>query len=161
MPDAWFEAIEDYWMFNADLAERLDLQGQLHRCVPYRLYGDGADSHRGQHFEICTILPVLGGGKSTYDTRLLLSVRNTVLTTDEARTMIHERIAWSCECLRPCVASKFYFGDAVFSAAVCVAALFEELAVTQTAIHGDACSRPATIHTWRAKLIPLFVMAGN
>lgn len=63
------------------------------RCIPLRLYGDGADAQ--QHFEIMTVLPIMACGSSTLDTRLLCSVRNTDKTTADARTKINEVISWS------------------------------------------------------------------
>ena len=68
------------------------------RCIPLRIYGDGADAQ--QHFEIFTMLPILGCSSSTLDSRILLNVRNTEKTTPEARRKILEIIAWSFESLR-------------------------------------------------------------
>ena len=68
------------------------------KCVPLRVYGDGADAQ--QHFEVFTILPIMGCSSSTLDTRLLCSVRNTERTTNEARKRIVEILAWSFEALR-------------------------------------------------------------
>ena len=36
------------------------------KCVPLRVYGDGADAQ--QHFEVFTILPIMGCSSSTLDT---------------------------------------------------------------------------------------------
>lgn len=68
--------------------------------IPLRLYGDGADAHRNQSWEMFTMLPLLGGTSSTLDTRLLLSVRNTTYTMSDCRDSILQVIAWSFECLR-------------------------------------------------------------
>lgn len=68
--------------------------------LPYRLYGDGADSSQGQHFEITSVLPLLAESSSTLDTRVCLAIRNTVTTSDRARDLIHECVVWSAEAAR-------------------------------------------------------------
>ena len=94
------QELQTFWENNLDLAETCsDLS--LDMAIPYRVYGDGADSHRNQSFEAITLLPCLSGSSSTMDTRILVSIRNTVSTASSARTKISEVIAWSLCCLRP------------------------------------------------------------
>ena len=81
---------------------------------PYRVYGDGADSHRNQSFEAITLLPCLSGSSSTMDTRILVSIRNTVSTASSARTKISEVIAWSLCCLRPLHMCLWFLGVCIF-----------------------------------------------
>lgn len=76
------------------------------RCIPLRIYGDGADAQ--QHFEIFTLLPILGCSSSTLDSRILLNVRNTEKTAPEARRTILEIIAWSFEALRTLMKINLY-----------------------------------------------------
>ena len=76
------------------------------RCIPLRIYGDGADAQ--QHFEIFTLLPILGCSSSTLDSRILLTVRNTEKTAPEARRTILEIIAWSFEALRTLMKINLY-----------------------------------------------------
>jgi hypothetical protein len=74
-------------------------------CTQVRLYGDGADAQ--QHFELMSLLAVLGGSSSTLDSRLALSIRNSNRTSSEARTLICEVIAWSFDSLRTLVERIF------------------------------------------------------
>lgn len=91
--------LETYWRDNPDLAATCpDLD--LAKACPYRIYGDGADSHRNQNFEAMTMLPLMCGSHSTMDSRLLLSVRNAGATASGARVLINEVIAWSLMALR-------------------------------------------------------------
>ena len=69
-------------------------------ACPYRIYGDGADSHRNQNFEAMTILPLMCRSHSTMDSRILLSVRNAAGTASSARNLINEVISWSLIQLR-------------------------------------------------------------
>ena len=93
------EDLEKYWRDNPDLAATCpDLD--LAQTCPYRIYGDGADSHRNQNFEAMTLLPLMCGSHSTMDSRLLLSVRNAGATASGARVLINEVIAWSLMALR-------------------------------------------------------------
>ena len=101
------QELRTFWENNPDLAETCsDLS--LDMAIPYRVYGDGADSHRNQSFEAITLLPCLSGSSSTMDTRILVSVRNTVSTASSARTKISEVIAWSLCCLRPSLILSFF-----------------------------------------------------
>lgn len=70
--------------------------------MPLRLYGDGADAHNAQHFELMSMLPILCASSSTMDSRLLLTVRSCDKTTTQTRTDILTVIAWSFEALRAC-----------------------------------------------------------
>ena len=65
-----------------------------------RLYGDGADAHRAQHFELMSLLAVIPGSSSTLDSRVPLSVRNTNKTASESRQVICSVLAWSFDALR-------------------------------------------------------------
>lgn len=92
--------VQDYWAHNLDHLEEfpgLDPNWAL----PLRLYGDGADVRGHNHFELMTLLPVLGASTSTMDTRLLLAVRSTI-QTDQGPTVskICEVLRWSFEALR-------------------------------------------------------------
>ena len=80
------ELLIDLYMCQAD---------QLQWVVPLRVYGDGADSHRNQAFEMFSLLPLLGPKSSTLDTRVLLGVRNTVYTMNSCRDAILDVISWS------------------------------------------------------------------
>ena len=42
-------------------------------CVPFRVYGDGADA--SQHFELFTILPLLCCSRSTLDNRIVTAIK--------------------------------------------------------------------------------------
>ena len=66
-------------------------------CVPFRVYGDGADA--SQHFELFTILPLLCCSRSTLDNRIVTAIRNTNKTTSECRRLILIVLAWSFEAL--------------------------------------------------------------
>ena len=82
--------------------------------MPLRIYGDGADAHNAQHFELMSMLPVLCASNSTMDSRILLTVRNCDKTTNQTRTDILTVIAWSFEALRACTLKfsmlSFFFG---------------------------------------------------
>jgi hypothetical protein len=67
-------------------------------CVPFRMYGDGADA--SQHFELFTILPLLCCSRSTLDNRIVTAIRNSNKTTPECRQQILVVLAWSFEALR-------------------------------------------------------------
>ncbi len=91
--------LQEWWLHNMDHAEHfpgLDLDCAL----PLRLYGDGADSTRSQHFEIVTLLPTLACSHTTRDSRIVLSVRSAVHTGHKALELISEVLAWSFEALR-------------------------------------------------------------
>lgn len=68
------------------------------RFIPFRVYGDGADS--SQPFELFSILPVLCSSSSTLDGRLVTAVRNTHQSHDSTRDKILGVIAWSFQALR-------------------------------------------------------------
>ena len=92
--------VNRFWERNEDLAATCPDIPDLNLAIPYRVYGDGADSHRNQNFEAMTLLPVLASGSSTLDTRILVSVRNCQGTAASARTKISETIAWSLCAMR-------------------------------------------------------------
>ena len=94
--------LESYWDRSSDLEEaHADMGEDLRRwALPLRLYGDAADSHRAQNFELTSLLPVLACASTTQDTRLVLAVRSTVSTSPEASHVINHVLAWSFEALR-------------------------------------------------------------
>ena len=85
------------YMLLAHAAKQVRVQIPKDNVVPLRVYGDGADAQ--QHFEIMTILPVLSASSSTLDSRILVSVRNSDKTTNEARYKILEVLSWSFNAL--------------------------------------------------------------
>ena len=95
--------LRDYWLRNADLMERHpELSGPdfCDHVLPYRIYGDSADSRRNQNFELTSMIPLLSAGSSTMDTRLVLSVRSTTATSPRASHIVNEVLAWSFEAMR-------------------------------------------------------------
>ncbi|CAL1130239.1 unnamed protein product [Cladocopium goreaui] len=71
--------------------------------IPFRLFGDGAESSRKQKFEILTlVLPVVSHANrssATMDTRILISCMSGTYCNHYSRTRILETIAWSFEAL--------------------------------------------------------------
>lgn len=95
--------LEDYWLRNTDL---MDYHPELlghdfpRHIIPYRIYGDAADSRRAQNFELTSMIPIMSCGSATLDTRLALCVRSTVATSPEASHVVNEVLAWSFEAMR-------------------------------------------------------------
>lgn len=60
--------LEAYWLANGRHCEDLSGFDDFRRVVPLRVYGDGADVSRSQHFELISLLPVLTSASTTLDT---------------------------------------------------------------------------------------------
>ena len=68
--------------------------------IPYRVYGDSADSKRNQNFELTSLLPCCATGSATLDTRIVLAIRSTSSTSPESCHIINEVLTWSFEAMR-------------------------------------------------------------
>lgn len=94
--------LQSYWERNSELMEEhAELSGKFFdSVVPYRIYGDGADSKRNQHFELTSMLPCCASGSSTLDTRIVLSIRSTTGTSSESFQIVNRVLTWSFEAMR-------------------------------------------------------------
>ena len=97
--------LEAYWLANGRHCEDLSGFDDFRRVVPLRVYGDGADVSRSQHFELISLLPVLTSASTTLDTRMAVSIRSTTVTEKSAVDAICSVIAWSFAALRSSVES--------------------------------------------------------
>eukprot|EP00434_Breviolum_minutum_P044970 symbB.v1.2.040227.t1/scaffold7085.1/size15199/2 len=96
LEEFWSHEKSTEWFRNHPILQAVPLQ----HVVPFRIFGDGAESHRKHKFEILTlVLPVLTGRSATMDTHILLSCMSGTYCNSSSRLRILETLRWSFDAL--------------------------------------------------------------